>query len=283
MKISSKILLVTLCVAFCLPVVIYSTMNNDDSSADEQRQFQVVTQIDDLAYFVLIFADNEFYIDQFEFETGNNFKLTSRKNDYTGTWSGVDVFDFTYFTAKVEVTETSTSTTTTASTTGTNLADYQSQEVEKMSDYLVNIWGFAYTLPEPFQTLGSMIGGGAYLGADVFFLGFTSVTEEPTFGSIVPDTGQQCQKYTVQISGINTTFQSAADLDVGFTPPDDLTITNIRANEETQLTFDLDIGCSAQTGARTVTVTFDGQSITKNNAFTITASTFTTTTTTTTP
>ena len=281
MKISPKILLATLCLAFCLPAVIYSTMNNDGSSADEQRQFQVVTQIDDLAYFVLIFAENTFYFDQFDFETGNKFTLTSRKGDYTGTWSGVDVLNFTYFTAKVEVTETST-TTTTASTTGTNLADYQSQEVEKMSDYLVNIWGFANTLPEPLQTLGSMIGGGAYLGADVFFLGFTTIPVEPTFGSIVPDTGQQCQKYTVEISGINTTFQSAAELKVGFTASDNLTITNIRAKDETHLTFDLAIDCSAKTDSRTVTVTFDEQKIIKTNAFTITPSTFTTTTSTTT-
>ena len=284
MKISPKILLVTLCLAICLPAVIYSTIDNDGLMADERPQPQA-TKIDDLTYFVLIFAENAFYFDQFEFEAGDKFTLTSRKGDYTGTWSGVDVLNFTYFTAKVEVTETST-TTTTAKTTGTNLADYQSQEVEKMSDYLVNIWGFANTFPEPLQALGSMIGGGAYLGADVFFLGLTALPDVAEFGSITPSTGMQGQKYNkVKVTGTKTTFEEGS-VSISFNPPEDIVTTGAVAKSNTEVEFDLEIKPNAATGLRSVTVRYGtggSKSVTGNNVFEITLNTVTTTSTTTTP
>jgi len=285
MKISPKILLATLCLAFCLPAVIYSTIDNAGLMADERPQPQA-TKIDDLTYFVLIFAPNEFYIDQFKFEAGDKFTLTSRKGNYTGTWSAVDLLTFTYFTAKIEVTKTSSSTTTTAKTTGTNLVDYQSQEAEKMSDYLVNIWGFASTLPPPFESLSSMIGAGAYLGADVFFLGFTAVTEEATFGSITPNSGIQGQKYNeVKATGIKTTFEEGS-VSVSFNPPDDLVITGAVAKSNTEVEFDLEIKPGASTGFRDVSISYGTsgeKSVTGNNVFEVKINTATTTSTTTTP
>jgi len=282
MKISPNILLVTLCLAICLPAVIYSTIDNDGLMADERPQPQA-TKIDDLTYFVLVFAENEFYIDQFEFEAGDKFILTSRKGDYTGIWSAVDLLTFTYFTAKIEVTKTSSSTTTTASTTGANLVGYSSREAEKMSDYLVNIWGFANTLPPPFESLSSMIGAGAYLGADAFFLGFTLITTEPTFGSIKPDKATQGDKnVAIEVTGLNTEFESG-NTEVGFTPSDGITVKNIDVDDKTTVNFDIDVDFDAPTGTKSVTVTYPGGSITGTNKFTIEKFTGTTTTSTTTP
>lgn len=91
----------------------------------------------------------------------------------------------------------------------------------------------------------------------------------PEFGSISPDEGEQESTLTVEITGVNTTFQDDPPVNIFFSPPDGLTISNVSVISNIELEFDLEIAADAPLGQKSVTVTYDGgsQSIVGNEAF----------------
>jgi len=281
MKNVSKISLLTLIILLASITVIYSTNGTDSLRIDEHYQIQS-TNIDDETYLVLIWTDRSLfpeYIDQFEFEAGDEFIVTSRKGDFTGTWSAVDLINFTYFTAKVEPAETTT--TTTASTAiQRSVVHHQLERVEE-TNFLINVWGFVITLPPPLDSLGSMIGSGAYLGADVFFLGFTTrEVEKEEFGSVTPDSAKQGDKNVrLTITGKNTKFEEG-NTDVSFIPQAGIDVKSVDVDDDTELACIIDIDNEAEKGKRSITVKYPTGSVTGDNVFEIIERTETTTTTT---
>ncbi|MBW1839218.1 MAG: hypothetical protein JRI49_04715, partial [Deltaproteobacteria bacterium] len=223
MKNLLKISLLSLCLLTIPTAAIHSNNDTDFLQAEEHYQFQQ-TGIDDEIYAVLIFTGSKIYFDLFEFEAGDEFIVTSQDGNFIGTWKAADFLAFTYFTAKVETPDETTTTTTASSETTI-------QAVKPAgTDNTINIWGFVISLPVPLDSLGFMIGGGAYLGKESFFLGFTQrdVTGDPEFGSINPDEGQQESTLTdVTITGRNTTFQDDPPVSIQFNPSDGLTVSNI--------------------------------------------------------
>ena len=269
MKNLIKISLLSLCILTISTASIYSNNATDSLKAEEHYQLQQ-TGIDDEIYAVLIFTGSKIYFDLFEFEAGDEFIVTSQDGDFTGTWKAADFLTFTYFTAKVE-TPDETTTTTTASTETTIQAVKPAG-----TDNTINIWGFVISLPVPLDSLGFMIGGGAYLGKESFFLGFSQrdVEGDPEFGSITPNQGQQESTLTdVEITGINTTFQDDGPVDILFSPGDGLTVSNISTIDNTHIEFDLEIDVTAPTGFKTVIVTYDNNntSITGDSEFEVLA------------
>jgi len=267
MKNLLKISLLSLCILTISTASIYSNNAPDSLNADEHYQLQQ-TGIDDETYVVFIFTGSKAYFDLFEFEAGDEFIVTSQDGDFTGTWKAADFLSFTYFTAKVEEPVVTTTTTSIPAETNTHA-------VQPRSDF-INIWGFVISLPVPLDSLGFMIGGGAYLGKESFFLGFTQrdVTGDPEFGSITPNEGQQESTLTdVEITGINTTFQDDGPVDILFSPSDGLTVSNISTIDNTHIEFDLEIDVTAPTGFKTVIVTYDNNntSITGDSEFEVLA------------
>lgn len=263
MKNRFKIFLLILCILFSYIAVIFSTTGTDLLKADEHYQIQSSTNIDDETYAVLVFTGSKIYVDLFEFEAGDKFIVTSQDGDFTGTWSALDILTFTYFTAKVSA-PVITTTTTTISETNTHA-------VQPKSDF-INIWGFVSTAPPPFDNLGFMIGGGAYLGKESFFLGITQrdLIGDPEFGSINPDEGTQETTLTdVTITGVNTKFQDDPPVNILFSPPDGLNVSNISTISNTEIEFDLTIDVDAPIGNKTVIVTYDNntKSITGDSEF----------------
>jgi len=264
MKNLLKISLLSLCLLTIPTAAIHSNNDTDFLQAEEHYQFQQ-TGIDDEIYAVLIFTGSKIYFDLFEFEAGDEFIVTSQDGDFTGTWKAADFLTFTYFTAKVETPDETTTTTTASSETTI-------QAVKPAGTDTINIWGFVISLPVPLDSLGFMIGGGAYLGKESFFLGFTQrdVTGDPEFGSITPNEGQQETTLTdVEITGVNTTFQDDPPVTIAFIPDDGLTISNISTTSNTKIEFDLTIDVDAPTESRSITVTYDNgnQIISESNAF----------------
>lgn len=259
MKKLFTISLLSVCILFSSIAVIYSTNDPDLSKADEHPILS--SKIDDEMYAVLIFTGSKVYLDQFEFDAGDVFNLTAEEGNYTGSWTATDIAGFTYFTAKVEEPVDTTTTTSTPETENQALSQFAE------SEFTINIWGFV-------TGCGLMIGGGAYFDADVFFLGYTKRVEgeEPEFGSISPETGEQESTVRITITGTNTTFQDDPPVEVGFTPPDGLDVGAISTTSNTEIEFDLTIDVDAPTTARTVTVSWDDntQSIKKDSAFTVT-------------
>ncbi len=268
MKNLFTISLLSLCILFSSIAVIYSTNDPALLKADE-HPMRVSSKIDDETYAVLIFNVSKIYLDQFEFDAGDVFRLTSEEGNLTGTWTATDIGrgagnenpGFTYFTAKVEAPDI-TSTTTTTET------ELPAAPQFAESEFTVNIWGFV-------TGGGLMIGGGAYFGADVFFLGYTKrvVGGDPEFGNISPNEGRQESTLTdVTITGVNTTFQDDPPVDVKFIPDDGLTISNISTIDNTHIEFDLTIAVDAPTTSRGITVTYDEGNIiiSDSNVFTVT-------------
>lgn len=252
MKNRFKIFLLILCILFSYIAVIFSTTGTDLLKADEHYQIQSSTNIDDETYAVLVFTGSKIYVDLFEFEAGDKFIVTSQDGDFTGTWSALDILTFTYFTAKVSA-PVITTTTTTISETNTHA-------VQPKSDF-INIWGFVSTAPPPFDNLGFMIGGGAYLGKESFFLGITQrdVTGDPEFGSITPSEGSRESTVNCTITASNTTFRDDPPVDVTFSPTTgtDLIVSNISVVSNEEIEFDLGIAVDAALGVKTVTVIWD--------------------------
>jgi hypothetical protein len=280
MKNLFKISLLSLCILFLSDSVICSTEDTAPLKADEGYQIQP-TSISDITYTVFIWTENggivPKYFPQFEFDAGDVFKATSVSSEYselTGTWTETDFAIFTHFTARVEASDETTTTTTAAPSATQDILIPQSIEPEQTS-FLINLWGisFDFTPPAPFDTIAFnlLIGAGSYLGANVAFSGFAGTQPDvPKFGSISPDEGQQEQSYTdVEITGVNTTFQDDGVDDIAFSPPDDITISNISTISNTKIEFDLEIDVNAAIGLRSVTVTYDGgnQIISGSNVF----------------
>ena len=240
--------------------------------------------IKDNTYLVLIRTPTRLWADQFEFDAGDVYRAyTTLKGSFTGTWIETELielnnFSLTWFQAFVlKSEETTTTTTTPATTTIPNFGNLLGSLVTPQQvKYDINIWGIAstytITLPpdptDPFNipTFGFslMMGYGAYLGADVTFMGIASVQGGgggggiPAFGSISPDEGEQESTLTgVEITGENTTFKDDGVNAIIFSPDDGLTITNITVQDNTTVEFDLEISASASTGLRSVIVTYD--------------------------
>jgi hypothetical protein len=213
------------------------------------------------------------YIDQFEFKAGDVFSAyTSRHGELTGTWIESKTGNSTWFQAWV-VKEVPTTTTTTPETT-TTIPAVQSTDnlrIKPLSEndlnFDINIWGISFTPPQPFQNFSTIIGYGAYLGADAFFFGFATVPTEPTFGSISPVEGEQGQTIEVTITGVNTTFESAGLITVDMGEKIDVGTPAVRS--DTELRVSITIASDAEATARTVTVTYDNNVISKANAFTV--------------
>ena len=257
MKNLFTIALLSLCILFSSITVIYSTNDSALLKADEHPLLS--SEIDDEIYAVLIFTGNKTYLDQFEFDAGDVFNVTSEEGNFTGSWTATDFASFTYFQASVEAPDV---TTTTISIPETET------QVKSQEAFTINIRGVV-------TNGGLMIGVGAYFGADVFFLGYTKrvVGGEPEFGSIDPETGQQESTLTdVEITGVNTTFQDDPPVTIEFSPGDGLTVSNISTIDNTHIEFDLTIAVDAPTTSRGVTVTYDEGNIiiSDGNVFTVT-------------
>jgi hypothetical protein len=114
-------------------------------------------------------------------------------------------------------------------------------------------------------TFRAIIGAGAYLGANVVFIGFSTPPipgEDPKFGSISPGEGKQESTLTdVTITGVNTTFQDDGVDNIGFSPPEGVTVSNISTISNTKIEFDLTIADNAPIEVKSVIVTYDNSSI----------------------
>jgi hypothetical protein len=110
-----------------------------------------------------------------------------------------------------------------------------------------------------------------------------TINPRPIVDTVAPSTGvngETGKTVTLTGSGFVTTSPGTA---VSFSG-DGIAVTSKTVDSATQITLQVDIGSSATTGARSITVTNpDSGTSTKANAFTVSAPTPTTTTTTTTP
>jgi len=241
----------------------------------------------DITYAVFVWTPvstffNPRYIDQFEFKAGDVFSAyTTKHGELTGTWIESEIGNGTWFQAWVEKEETSTTTTTPSGTTTTtpSVQSVGTSGLNQVKDhklkYDINIWGisYAFTPPEPFNTLtySTIFGYGAYLGVDAFFLGFASIPgpdDEPKFGSISPEEAEQGDTLTVTITCTNTKFESAdvikVDMGAG------ITVGDPSVRNDNEITVSITIADDADfTFKRTVTVTVDSVSISEAEAFTV--------------
>ena len=274
MKSSFKIILLSIGILFLSLSTSYAMNETDPLSLDVSYQIQP-SSIDDLIYLLFVKGPEKLFYPTFEFEAGNSLKVIGASHEYgelTGIWQEVEYLSFSIIQAQVEESETETTTTITIPAT-TNLMMDRFETTEQ-TKFLINLWGISFaSLPPPFASVGMLMGAGAYLGANVIFIGFTSVPipgEEPEFGSISPKEGNQESTLTdVTITGINTKFQDESPVAIAFIPPDGLDVSNISTISNTKIEFDLTIAVDAPTTFRTVTVTYDDtkKSITKNSAF----------------
>ena len=262
MKSSFKIILLSIGILFLSLSVSYATNETDPLSSDVSYQIQP-SSVDDLIYLLFVKGPASLYTPTFEFEAGNSLKVINASHKYselTGIWQEVDFTSFSYFQAQVEESETATTTTITIPTPTNLMSD--SFETTEQTKFLINLWGISFaSLPPPFASVGMLLGAGAYLGANVVFIGITSAPipgEEPEFGSITPKEGKQETTLTdVTITGVNTTFQDDPPVSIQFNPPDGLDVSNISTISNTEIEFDLTIAVDAPTGLKSITVTYD--------------------------
>jgi len=259
MKNLFKILLCLCILTISIPV-IYSTKGTDLLKADESYQIQP-TSIDDLTYLLFVKGPERLYTPTFEFEAGNSLKVIGASHEYgelTGIWQEVDFPTFSFFQAQVEESETVTTTTTTTPTTS-NLVLDRFETTEK-TKFLINLWGISFaSLPPPFDSVGMLLGAGAYLGANVVFIGFTSTPgEEPKFGSISPSEGSRESTVSCTVTCFNTTFRDDPPVNVSFSPTTgtDLVVSGLSVVSNTEIEFDLEIAVEAELGEKIVTVTW---------------------------
>ena len=269
MKNLFKIFFLSLCILFLSVPVIDSTKITDPLKADEPYQIQP-TSIDDLTYLLFVKGPRRLYAPTFEFEAGNSLKIIGASHEYselTGIWQEVDFTTFSFFQAQVEESETVTTTTTAPVTTNLMMDRFETTEKTK---FLINLYGISFaSLPPPFDSVGMLLGAGAYLGANVVFIGFTSTPgEEPEFGSVNPREGEQGQTLDVIVTGINTTFESASTIIIDF--GEGINVGSPGVKNDTELNVEISIDDEAKVGARTVTVTYNGTVISEAAAFTVT-------------
>ena len=214
--------------------------------------------INDLIYVLYVKAPHAVYVPTFEFESNNSLKVVGASGQYgelSGTWQESDLVAFSFFQAQVERSETSTTTTIPSELpTQTNMLSLQPAESEK-TKFLINVAGFVFP-PLPFlPSISWMVGTGAYLGANVVFIGFTGISDAPAFGSIDPIFGIQEITLPCTVTCLNTTFTDG-NVDVTFSPPDGLTVSGISVQSDTEIQFDLQIAVDAPFGQKSVTVTY---------------------------
>lgn len=259
MKNLFKIFFLSLCILFLSVPVIDSTKISDPLKADEPYRIQP-TSINDLTYLLFVKGPERLYIPTFEFEAGNSLKVIGASHEYgelTGIWQEVDFPTFSFFQAQVEESETVTTTTTAPATTNLMMDRFETTEKTK---FLIDLWGISFaSLPSPFDSVGMLLGAGAYLGANVVFIGFTSMPgEEPKFGSITPVEGSRESTVSCTVTCFNTTFRDDPPVNVSFSPTTgtDLVISGLSVVSNTEIEFDLEIAVEAELGERIVTVTW---------------------------
>ena len=225
----------------------------------------VNASINDSIYILFVGAPAAVYAPTLEFEAGNSLKVIGASWEYselTGIWQEIEFGAFTFFQAQVERSEPSTTTTSAPDDPETppRIQLSEVQPAEETTKFLINLAGIAFT-NDIIPQLGLAFGTGAYLGADVFFIGFTGVPlpgSDAKFGSIAPDSGEQESTLTdVTITGENTTFQDDPPVDIAFSPADGLTVSNISTISNTEIEFDLAISADAPVGFKTVIVTYN--------------------------
>ena len=266
MKSSFKIILLSIGILFLSLSVSYATNETDPLSSDVSYQIQP-SSINDLIYLLIVKGPEKLFYPTFEFEAGNSLKVIHASHKYselTGIWQEVEFSSFSYIQAQVEESETATTTTITIPTPTNLMSD--SFETTEQAKFLINLWGISFaSLPPPFASVSMLLGAGAYLGANVVFIGFASVPipgEEPAFGSISPGEGKQESTLTdVTITGVNTTFQDDGVDNIGFSPPEGVTVSNISTISNTKIEFDLTIADNAPIEVKSVIVTYDNSSI----------------------
>jgi hypothetical protein len=270
MKSLIKILLISICILSITPSFSPAKPPPTVSTASQVQPSSVF----DITYVVYIWTPvstlfNPRYIDQFEFKAGDVFSAyTTRRGELTGTWIESDLGNRTWFQAWVEREETSTTTTTpteTTTTTPLGQSTGTSRLIQPKANelkYDVNIWGisFNYTPPAPFNTFtfSTILGYGAYLGADAFFMGFANFPTEITCGSVSPSEAEQGDSLTVTIGCTNANFLSAGNIDVSFSGNNDITVSDPSVKNNNEITVSIQIDADAEISDRTVTVIIDG-------------------------
>ena len=265
-------------VGICILLIATPSSPAKDSPVKSAAYKTSPSSVFDITYAVFVWTPvstlfRPRYIDQFEFKAGDVFSAyTSRYGELTGTWIESDIGNGTWFQAWVEKEETSTTTTTPSTTTSAITANASRIQLSDKLDYDINIWGVSssFTPPEPFDTFtySTIFGYGAYLGADAFFLGFARIPgpdDEPSFGSISPEEGEQGQTFEVTITGVNTTFESAGDIEVSL--GEGIEVGSPAVRSDTELRVTITIASDAEAGPRTVTVTYDNNVIFGANVF----------------
>jgi len=286
MKNLFKISLLTLCVLFLCTTVTHTKTDVDLLNIDEPSRVQPHS-INDLTYLLLVWTEKSVipsYFPQLEFEAGNSLRVTgasSELGELSGIWTEIEFGDlFSYFTAQVEAEDTSTTTSSIPSTESSNQI-VNSKKSQPTTTFLINLWGisftFAFEIPPPFEDIkfgvSMLIGAGAYLGTNVVFTGFSGapIGDEPEFGSVSPNEGEQGQTLDVTVTGINTTFESASEIVVDFGEGIDVGSPGVR--NDTELNVEIAISDVAKVGDRTVSVTYDSTVISEAAAFTVTEKT----------
>ena len=281
MKSLIKILLISICIL---------TIATPFSPAKETQTISAAAQVQpssvfDITYAVFIWTPvstlfNPRYIDQFWFKAGNVFSAyTTRRGELAGKWIESDIGNGTWFQAWVEREEISTTTTTPTETT-TTITLGQSTGTSRLIQpkanelkYDINIWGisFDYTPPAPFDNFvfSTIIGYGAYLGANAFFMGYANFPTEITCGSVSPSEAQQGDSLTITIGCQNAKFRSAGTIKVsmgaGITIVGDPAVKN-----DKEITVSIKIDNDADFSyPRTVTITIDDVDVTAETKFTI--------------
>jgi hypothetical protein len=247
--------------------------------------------ITDNTYLVLVWTSqssllNPRWGDQFEFDAGDVYRAyTLWEGEITGTWLETELIDgplfsLNWFQAQAgKIEEVTTTTTTTApDENGARLA--ASSVTPQRVKFDINIYGLVSTftiispdptLTDPFNTksigFSTMIGWGAYLGADARFLGFAGLqvgggggggVGDPAFCYIAPDEGEQESTVTnIEITCSNTTFNDDGFNEIIFVPPDGLIVKNIAVQDNTTVEFDLEIAIDAPLGEKSVIVSWD--------------------------
>lgn len=284
MKNLFKISLLIICILFPSIAVIHSTNGTDTLEANERDKIQPTMSVEAYTYVVFIFTGSDLYIDQFEFEAGDSFKVSSQqRGEWDGSWQESDLILLSFFQAQVPSPDITT-TTTASSEKQTPIAP-QSAELEE-TKFLINLSGISYetVIPSPFDiNLSTILGIGLYLGhEDVFFIGFAGITEEPEFGSIDPDQLEQGEKnVSAEIVGKNTRFMEK-NITIDFSKAG-VDAKDIQVVSNTKLKFLIDVDPEAEIGLRNVSVDYEEDSIEGKDVFEVLKREETTTSTTSTP
>ena len=273
MKHLIKFLLVGICI-----LLIATPSSPAKDSPVKSAAYQVSpSSVFDITYAVFVWTPvstlfRPRYIDQFEFKAGDVFSAyTTRYGELTGTWIETELGNdpdanfqnITWFQAWVEKEETSTTTTTPETTTTT--PSVQSTGMSRLIQpkgnelkYDIHIWGASFTAPFGAFTFSTILGYGAYLGADAFFIGFANFPLEITCGSISPSEAEQGDNLTVTIGCTNARFLSADTIDVSFSGNNDITVGEPSVKNNNEITVAITIDADAEISDRTVTVIIDG-------------------------